>query len=581
MPGFPGAFLRYVNLIPLICAYLLLALLIYDIIFAFSAKRINISSELGAGGGSRSSFKKDIAVFVFAAFVIAAKAKTIFWNSFSYDDIGFLPFFDIDSSNYLSYVTGDTGFPGLPYRALLPLLAASKSLIPFRALGVMFMAGTFAAIYITASRYVRRPIAAVLAIVLISSSFFNYPVQDIRGYSFFIFFGILGLAAFDSSVKKARPAAMFTWAASFAIAAASFPLTMALAIGPAYHYFANLRKNTDAATRRLYAMHFAFLAAEFLLVTLISVRYAVYHTSDIASLADYHKDLKIFIYPVAFAVVFLVAFVYLRKDYRGALMLSASCGLAAPLIFFALNILKTCGRYYAFSLPAAAVCAAILVENLFRRREKRTGSPADRPTAFITVTVLTVVFLYCCSALLDLRKESEAAFSISVFRAEMFNAISNIDDTPIMIYPAVPQYFYYVQKKYDMDIFSQKPDTGSFFKIKANPTRYGDVLVSLGNYHTTVIPTDSPERIFDSPVYVVYFESSCSILPDSAYSKCIRFTAPEYRKCSLEMRTESGALLYCDRMKTRKKDIKINQRPIIPATKINNKRPAQRPPRGF
>ncbi|MFA6449416.1 MAG: hypothetical protein WCX65_08115 [bacterium] len=501
-------FKRFLGLIGIV--FVMFSVLVYDV--ASYKKRAGRDEKargavdlLAGTPAMRSAFD-----LIFAAFVILiliSKLKDSPWEMSDPAGYQFYPGAIKGVFGYFSYVMGDIGLPALPYRALLPLLAIPKSMALARCFAFAMALGTLGATYILARRHIRPQLAWIAPVLLFGYRIFNYGLEDLRGYMLFTFCVVLSVCAFESAIRQPRPGVLFLWTAAHFIAFMSNPLTVSIAAGPAFYYLFAARKTLATEDRRIVDFHFAAIAAG-----AVCFFPFIYRTVGFSvHLVQYPRIpyivFRFLSYFNAFwlvcAVIFLAAAAHFRKDFRGALFMSASAGTAATLLMFALEILGPYERYFLFVMPLNFVCIGILAETCLRGLETR-GSRA----AGVAATVVAVIFIAAAGL-----RWTEKAFLETGNHAKLIRAITLIDKRvsakkepgePVYIFPYDFFYFYFMDAN-KLNIYERNPITRDEFGItyRWRNLPSGDVLLTTRNLFSTAQFFANPNEIFNVPYWAV------------------------------------------------------------------------------
>ncbi len=521
--------------------YLLLVLLIYDVSNFFNAAGEGVSTGCKTAGQppGRGRWLYAALGCAFATILLIGAFKNSYWAYFTCDEYFFLPR-SAARGMYMAYVTGDPGMPAIPYRAVLPLLISTGNLLVLRGFPVVFLVVAMWAVYCISIWSVRPQIAWLVPVAMLCCGSFTFAIADVRGYSVFICFGVLSLLMYGLSVGKPQRTTLFLWTVVSALAVMSNPVIVALIAAMLFHYFFFLRKQLNPQDRRIFDTHSFFIILIVLFFSTVILHATMWHSAERReTVAPFFSGLT----PVMLlcAVPLTAGAFYFRKDFRGAVALSAFAGIAAAAALLAFNVLDRLDRYYLFVLPFVFIYVGYLAEEALLKIERRGGFKLGRVAAVASVVII--------SALLIVRGDFKRLYGDSandrmkkgIYAVAKILDENNKNNLPVVVYP-LDHFFFFIEQKYALNPLGGESGRDNFDTRRNRMfQKNNNVLFQYNNYFAISKLKDA--GVESGPVYVV--------LPaeDSGRRYVIDEARSWYRasagRCSKLTSSEVPAVYYC------------------------------------
>jgi len=441
---------------------------------------------------------------LFAAFillVLAVKLRDNPWEYVGSMEILFFPGDIGSAADYLKYVLGDSGLPAVFYRALLVFLVIPKSVIFIRVivfgLAVMLLVVT----YLLAARHGRGALAWAAPALLFVFPIFDYGLEDMRGYMFFTFFGMLSVYLFDKLKERPSPRTLLAASLSFILGFTANPLVVTLWAGPAVYYILVMRRKLPDGPRKLADLHFGFVAAA-----------GIAFIPFVYRAAGSHHIVK-YIQPPYFLVPYLTAFnsfcllctaafiagTYIfRRDFRGPLFLSAAAGTGLTMAILALGFLEPYDYYLLFVMPLNFVCLAVLLDALVSAAARRVQAAGRAAGVFFSAAAAVFLLVHCTIDLSQVgghRKIEESVKVVDTFIDDRMPA-----GTPVYLYPH-KFYIYYISHRFGIGVFDRNPMNYILpdFRIDWKELPGDNALMWSNGVYTSYPFPENPVDVFAGP----------------------------------------------------------------------------------
>ncbi len=428
--------------------------------------------------------------FLFAAFmllVFAGMYKSTLWSFCSLDDLAVLPGFakwPVENFDLKAvYIFGDPGMPALLNRTLLLFLVKAKSFAVIRGISLVFAALAACFTYALLAKHVRKSVAWIAAIIP-SMIYVNYSIQDIRGYALFMFLSSGALLLYDGIARDPKPGRYFLFDLFASCMVLSNPLTVTLLAGPAVNEVLLIREKRGAAGMA----RFILFAAALILPSALGLRAAVWHLTELPASGSAGA---LGAYAAGACVLFAAAFVF-RKDFRGAIILSAACGVSATAGLMFAGVLKNIDHYFFFALPCVFVSAGIVTEAVLKSAERGGSGISGRAVRLaVSVAVIAAALFVLNRSGGDVLRESRESRAKKQFAvARDVVSSQELRDTPVVIYP----YSYYLPFVFDAngwDAFDRR-DRDTLDAEISHPAAGGGFVDRIGRFYSMSGKIETP-----------------------------------------------------------------------------------------
>lgn len=385
-------------------------------------------------------------------------------------------------SNYLLYVVGDAGNPGVLYRIVLPVAFMLGNVNAIFIENFIFGFLLIVSVYIILRQRVRSWIAWGVPIYLSFNPLFNYGLSSLRGYIIYPLATVLTVYLFDRLVKRQSPAFLILWFVVLVLNFISYPVTIAVAGGQFIHFIFVKRRSMPRTMRLRIDTSFVFLL-------LAMAAYTPYIAGAFASNINiatgenrypYEIFMHLNAFNFAFAMFLLVWGFITIKKYETTLIVSAGCGLFFEMLLQALLIMGSLDRYFLFIAPLVFACIGILIEKLLTeyREDGRKLIIAGGMALVIIMTVFSMTDMESSAISYDKYASMERSFKA----VDRILDRKNDDKKPTMLFP-LDFYLTYVFQRCNANYFDKIPPQCNGHKTESENEASPEGYFSIGGIY--------------------------------------------------------------------------------------------------